>query len=902
MLLVASALLRAQAAVAGEACAPTYDPSITSPAAAIPGWPARVATVDEIDAYVTGIALETDRVVTGQFGTSWSGRPLYYALVGDAATVADAEAVAAAQRALRDPRTTSPEAAAAIAAGSPAIVWYVGALHGNEPSGGDAALQLLYELAARTDCVGEALRASLLVGVIACQNPDGRIAGKHTNEYGFDLGRDGIARTQPENDARLALLQQYPPALVADAHQMTGGSFFFPPAADPVHHEISAESLHWQNDLYGPALAQAFDERQTGEPGEWTYFNYEPFDLLVPEYTDTVTTLAFGAAGMTFEKGSADPAEQRFEEHFVAGWTALVTAAEHKEQILGQLYQSYAQALADGGLGALEPNAVQEPGNTVVQEVPDEPLRHYFLGTGRARGDADRLVARLRALGVEVYRLTKPLRVPRLRAYGGPPKARKLPTGTYWIPLEQPQKRWIQAALGEDGYASVPYFYDVAAWSEPLAGSLDAWLTGADLEPTAELVGDAPSPTLAPSAFYWIAGDTAHSVGAALALASEGMEVRRLPKARGHGKGKLPAGAFVVSGDPGAIEDVAARFGVPVQGSGKKLPPGLPVHLPRIAMYDPGFQTESFEQLRFLLDRVLEVPWTPLDAPAVDAGQLSDFDVFVVAGVFTFALDAARDALEGWIAAGGTYVGTARPGGAGGTPFAIASGWTSATASSPAELDVPGSLFRVELGSRSPVTLGAGKIAYWMQLGEQVLSPTTTGVNAGRFPAKPKKLWFSGYAQGEETLLGSAALVEEALGLGHVVLFSGEPNFRAWTSGTQLLLANALVYPRDEALPLGVTDVRAPDAAPAVARARGSAGPSIGPGRPIRIRVPGARADDALALARRFTLDVRAIPTGATAVLEIPNAEGLPPEEHPFSRELLQVLLGAGIEVLFAAL
>ena len=113
-----------------------------------------------------------------------------------------------------------------------------------------------------------------------------------------------------------------------------------------------------------------------------------------------------------------------------------------------------------------------------------------------------------------------------------PPKTRKLPAGTYWIPLEQPQKRWVQAALGEDGYASVPYFYDVAAWSEPLAGSLDAWLTGAELEPAAELVGDEPRPTLAPATFYWIAGDTARSVGAALGA-----------RGRGHGGAPVAQGA-----------------------------------------------------------------------------------------------------------------------------------------------------------------------------------------------------------------------------------------------------------------------------------------------------------------------------------------------------------------------
>jgi hypothetical protein len=311
---------------------------------------------------------------------------------------------------------------------------------------------------------------------------------------------------------------------------------------------------------------------------------------------------------------------------------------------------------------------------------------------------------------------------------------------------------------------------------------------------------------------------------------------------------------------------------------------------------------ESFDQLRFLLDQVLDVPWTPLDGPAVAAGPLAEFDVFAVPGVLTSPLEAARGPLESWIAEGGVYVGTTRPGATGGTPFAVASGWTSSGASSPAGFDVPGSFFRVELDPRSPLTLGAGRSAFWMQLGEPVLSPTTTGVNAARFPRKRKKLWLSGYAAGEEALLGSAALVDESLGRGHVVLFSGEPNFRAWTRGTQLLLANALAYPTEAAPTRVGTDVRLPEAAPAIARARSSAHPSTGPGRPIRIRVRAARADDALALARRFTPAVRALPSGATSVLEIPNPEGLAADEHPFGRALLQALLAAGIEVLFAAL
>ncbi len=40
--------------------------------------------------------------------------------------------------------------------------------------GGDAALSILYDIAARTDCDAEDIRENLLVGVMPTQNPDGR--------------------------------------------------------------------------------------------------------------------------------------------------------------------------------------------------------------------------------------------------------------------------------------------------------------------------------------------------------------------------------------------------------------------------------------------------------------------------------------------------------------------------------------------------------------------------------------------------------------------------------------------------------------------------------------------------------------------------------------------------------
>ena len=125
------------------------------------------------------------------------------------------------------------------------------------------------------------------------QNPDGRDADTRRNAYGIDANRDWFARTQPESDAKLELLRQYPPVLDLDVHEMGAYTYFFPPNSDPIYHEIADISNDWINELYGPAMAAEFDRQKI------RYFNYEPYDFFGVFYGDTVPTVAFHGAGMT---------------------------------------------------------------------------------------------------------------------------------------------------------------------------------------------------------------------------------------------------------------------------------------------------------------------------------------------------------------------------------------------------------------------------------------------------------------------------------------------------------------------------------------------------------------------------------------------------------------------------
>jgi hypothetical protein len=312
LLVVSIGALAGSTAVSRPALGATCDPIQTPPtfAGQTPtaqtvlgfGLGSQEVTAAEADEYVQAVDAASSRVVSGVLATSWDGRPLRYALVGKPGNVTSAglAAIQAATQRLRDP-ATPPAEAASLAAQTPAILWLMGNVHGGEESGTDAELRVLYELADRTDCAATQILDNALVGIIPTQNPDGREAETRQNAYFFDMKRDWFARTQRETDGKLELLRRYPGVMHIDAHEQGGNHFFFPPAADPIYHEVTAESVHFTDDLFGAAMRAEFDRQHI------QYFNDKVYDFFAMVYGNTVPSVAFGSGGMTFEKANFAP-------------------------------------------------------------------------------------------------------------------------------------------------------------------------------------------------------------------------------------------------------------------------------------------------------------------------------------------------------------------------------------------------------------------------------------------------------------------------------------------------------------------------------------------------------------------------------------------------------------------
>ena len=393
------------------------------------------ASFAQVDHYVRAVARASPIVRTAVVGSSVQGRPLRYAVVS-ALPARRLRAGLARLRAVRTGRARS-------VGDAPAVVWIAGSVHGNEPSGADADLALLHELA--LDCHDRLLRRVVVI-VDPVQNPDGHEAGTRVNANGFDLNRDWLAVTQPETDARLRALLALPPLVYADQHEQGGALFFFPPYEAPLFHELPDAALAAERDVLAPAIRRAFDR------AGYAHTSGDDFDLLYPGYGDSATTLLFGAAGMTLESGAAQPYRRRVDEQLAAARAVIGAVASHRGALLRAWARSFEEAARQGARGELQ------------HRESALPVYGYWLGAG-----SEPLVARLLAEGVVVRRVARPRGVresPFGAAIANVPAT--LPAGTWLVPSAQPLKHWVEAMLGVDTGADGPSPSDVGAWSRPL--------------------------------------------------------------------------------------------------------------------------------------------------------------------------------------------------------------------------------------------------------------------------------------------------------------------------------------------------------------------------------------------------------------------------------------------------
>ena len=359
----------------------TYDPSVPTPESVL-GFPmgTRPVRYEEMWRYLATLDTASPRVAVLPYAKSHEGRALIYVAIGTESRLANLEAVQEAAAKWADPRASLP---AEPPADLPLVAWLGYAIHGDELSSTDAALQLVYQLAAGTDSVTQRIRDRVLVCIDPSQNPDGRerflaqmqaFAGRvpnpddqslqhqgfwpwgRVNHYLFDLNRDWIYVVNPESQGRVRAVTGWKPQLVVDSHEMGwDDTYLFSPAREPFNPHLPALMRPWAH-VFSRDQAAAFDRRG------WSYYTREWNEEFFPGYGSSWAAY-HGAVGILYEQAGTDGSLVRQPDgnvltfrdavahQFTSSITNLDTAARNRAVLLRDARLSRRAALDAGSRG-----------------------------------------------------------------------------------------------------------------------------------------------------------------------------------------------------------------------------------------------------------------------------------------------------------------------------------------------------------------------------------------------------------------------------------------------------------------------------------------------------------------------------------------------------------------------
>ncbi len=816
-----------------------------------------------------------DQVHILEYARSWEGRKLVYAFVGSPERIGALAAVSEGMKRLADPRNTSRASADSLIASLPVIVNLSYSVHGNEISPGDAALFTAYHLlAARGDPVVDRILEETIVMIDPVQNPDGRdrfvhnfeiaeglkpnaspLAAEHnepwpggrTNHYYFDLNRDWISLNHPETLGRVKVLQDYYPPVFVDLHEMgSNATYYFAPEAVPYNPHLARdqrESLQ----LFGRNNANWFDHYG------FSYFTREIFDAFYPGYGASWPSY-YGSVAMTYEQASArglvvrrsDASVMHFRDtvrhHFVASIATSETAAINREKLLADFY-AYRQS--------------------AIEEGRSEEIRAYIVPR-KAEGNTsgvDKLAWLMAYHGVEVQQAGSDFRA------GG----ETYPAGSYVISLAQPAKRLIRTLMDTHVPMSEDFIeeqerrrskgmgdqiYDVTAWSFPLMYNVETVAVGRQVEGDLARVDPVKIP---PGSIEGGRAEVAYLVpwgtqaaGRLLAASLRaGLRVYSTDLAFVQGDRRYPSGTliFKVKDNPDHLHETLARIAVssgaeviatdtgwvdegPNFGSNNV----VFMRTPRIALaWDRPTRAYNAGATRFVVERQIGYPVTPIRTRQLATADLRDFDVLLLPDPgFSSTYDdvlgeRGTRRIRDWVRAGGTVVGLgsgataflagdmtgllsttredqatddsqeggdAGTGSASGRIFSTEEEYLQALqADDAAPPSTQGVLLKAGLDPDHWLAAGRDRTVNALVSGSSIFTPLKLdeGSNVAVFLG-PDEVLASGFAwEGStEQLAYKPLLMEERHGRGLAIGFTADPNFRAYMDGLNILFLNAI--------------------------------------------------------------------------------------------------------------
>ncbi len=663
-----------------------YDPAIPTPEDVL-GYRIgeRHSRPDEIVRYFESVAAVSDRVRLEVHGSTFEGRPLVHAIVTSAANQARLEEIRAANLQLYEDPGGVPRSRLQT---MPAVVYLAYSVHGNEASGSEASLLALYHLAAGRGVAVDPVLDSLVVIIDPMLNPDGRgrfvewvnsnrgaepvtdpqdrehnepWPGGRTNHYWFDLNRDWLPLTQPESRARLELFGDWHPQLLCDFHEMgSEDTFFFQPGVASRTNPNTPEANQDLTARIGAFHARAFD--RIGQP----YFSGETFDDFFYGKGSTYPDLN-GAVGILFEQASSRSRAvdtrtgvleyaRSIRNQFVATLSSIEAAVALREDLLSNQRDFY-EGIRDWADGLA--------------------YEGWLIDREDGAGRSEELVVLLERHGIRVHELSA-----QMEADG-----HRYEPGAAWIaPLRQPQGRLLKAMMERVTEFRDSVFYDVSAWTLPLAYDVNAVqvkrIPGAALgrefrsADRAESRGAEPGLTNVGWLLPWGSATAARLLVRWIESGHEARLITRAFTANVGGEERdFPAGTILLAPrhdgqlvPPSEQRTLLANLGLdgearlfPVSSALTVAGPDLGgpsarlIERPEVAiLVGPGLSSSRAGEVWQLLSLDTGLPVTLLDVDRVKRSDLDRYRLLIVAG--GSIMEQATEPVSAWVQAGGTLI------------------------------------------------------------------------------------------------------------------------------------------------------------------------------------------------------------------------------------------------------
>ncbi len=803
----------------------TYDASIPTPKEVIGHevgeWH---VTHDKLMFYMQTLAKSSDRISIENRGETFEGRPLLLL------TITTPENHGNINKIREDHIALTENAGSGDISNMPIIVYQGFSIHGNEPSGANAGLAYAYYLAAAQGPEIEKMLSDMVILMDPSYNPDGlqRFAywantnksinlvadnnereyhevwpGGRTNHYWFDMNRDWLPVQLPESRARIESFHKWLPNILTDHHEMgTNSTFFFQPGEPTRVHPLTPKINQELTAEIGTYHAKALDKIGS------LYYSEEGYDDYYYGKGSTFPDVN-GSIGILFEQGSSRGHVQESENglltfpftirnQFTTALSTIEAATNMREKILGYQKKFY---------------------QDVKNEAARSKTKGIVFGDSKDGAKAWHLAEILERHKMKIHELANDVTINGKTYVKGK---------SYVVPMDQKNPRLVKAMFEKRTTFTDSLFYDISAWTFPLAFNVDYTELGSlsnagpQIDKLAALQGTVSDKSNYAYLFEW---NEYYTPKALHAIVEKGLraKVAKSPftlegKTYDYGTIMVP----VQNQDLSASElhtflvDVAKESNITITAVGTGLTRGIdlgsndfdPIEKQKIAiLVGDGIRSYDAGEIWHLFDTRYNMELTKIDVGYFSSVDLSKYTDIIIPSAYGKALNKNNsEKLKDWVKDGGTLIG-----------YRNVAEWFNTNEFMKLKFRkdtlvakniafdqkrdfngaqvTGGAIFEATLDRSHPINFGYknDKLALFRNTNVYISPDEDSYNNPITYTNDPL---LSGYISEENLALlkGSVPFQVQGLGKGRVIAFTDNTNFRAFWYGTNKLLMNAIFF------------------------------------------------------------------------------------------------------------